>query len=371
MHDESRRSFLKKLGIVSAMLAAQRTGLSSFMTVGPKAFDFLVVGDSIVWGQGLAEKDKFCTLTADWLRKEVFAGRRDVDLKMKAHSGATLRFHADEADKYKKAGRDEAYYYDPELTVSFPSVWKQIEVAASEYRAAGNATGADLIMLSGGINDITISKVLDPFGDNSKLPGEIEKYCRDGLFDVLEHAAVNHPNALIAVVGYLPMLGPKTPGSKLLNVWLESMKFPRFAKPFANNGVVRPLFFNKIRRKSIARSRIWIDQSNKCQQAAVDRLNAKFAQPRAIFIESPITEDTCFETPNTLLFRMGKNGAIDDPLYRERVAVCHEAIPGLKAATHIDYSMRLCEIATAGHPNVAGSRAYADVIKAKLAPLVC
>ena len=244
-------------------------------------------------------------------------------------------------------------------------------MAAQEYRAAGNAKGADLIMLSGGINDITISKVLDPFGDNSKLPGVIEKYCGDGLVDVLDHAAEIHPNALIAVVGYFPMLSPKTSGSQLMNVLLEKNGFPRFAKPVANNAIVRLFFFDKLRKKGIVRSRIWIDESNKNQQAAVDRLNAKFAQPRAIFIESPITEDTCFETPNTLLFRMGKNGAIDDPLYRERVAVCHEAIPGLKAATHIDYSMRLCEIATAGHPNVAGSRAYADVIKAKLAPLVC
>lgn len=38
-------------------------------------------------------------------------------------------------------------------------------------------------------------------------------------------------------------LSPKTPSSKLLNNWLESMSFPRFLKPFANNGVIRPIFF--------------------------------------------------------------------------------------------------------------------------------
>ena len=369
MHSESRREFLKQLGAAAAFVLATRGAGALAESDEKRAFEFLIVGDSIVWGQGLAEKDKFCSLTADWLRKEVFAGRRDVDLKMKAHSGSTLRFHTVEAEKYKSAGRDEAYPYAPELTVSFPSIWKQIEVAAGEYHAAGNARGADLIMLSGGINDITISKVLDPFGDNSKLPGEIEKYCGNGLFDVLDHAAENHPNALIAVVGYFPMLSPKTPSGKLLNVWLESMRFPRFAKPIANNGIVRPLFFNKLRRKSIARSRIWIDESNKSQQAAVDRLNAKFARPRAVFIKSPITEDTCFETPNTLLFRMNKNGVVEDPLYRERLAECHEALPALKASTHIDYSLRLCEIATAGHPNAAGSRAYAEAIKTQLAPL--
>ena len=370
MRSESRREFLKQLGTAAAFVLATRGAGALAESDEKRAFEFLVVGDSIIWGQGLAEKDKFCSLTADWLRKEVFAGRRDVDLKMKAHSGSTLRFHKDEAEKYKKAGRDESYSYDPELTVSFPSIWKQIEVAAQEYRAAGNAKGADLIMLSGGINDITISKVLDPFGDNRKLPGVIEKYCGDGLVDVLDHAAEIHPNALIAVVGYFPMLSPKTSGSQLMNVLLEKNGFPRFAKPVANNAVVRLFFFDKLRKKGIVRSRIWIDESNKNQQVAVDRLNAKYGRHRAIFIKSPITEDTCFGTPNTLVFRMNKNGSLEDPLYRERVAVCYETLPALKAATHIDYSRHLCEIATAGHPNAAGSRAYAEVIKSAIMPVL-
>jgi hypothetical protein len=190
------------------------------------------------------------------------------------------------------------------------------------------------------------------------------------MFDVIEHAAKHNPNAMIVVVGYFPMVSPKTPSSKLFNNWLESMGFPRILKPFANNRLTRKLYFNKLRKKGIARSRIWLEESNKNFQSAVEKLNTKFDKPRAVFVQSPITEDTCLETPNTLLFRMGKDNAVEDPLYRERAADCVNALPELKKTTGIDYPVRLCEIAAVGHPNPAGSLAYAEAIKTTLTPFL-
>ena len=370
MHSESRRDFLKRLGAFTAVLLSGGDTLRSFAREQERPFEFLVVGDSVIWGQGLAEKDKFYALTAEWLRKEGLGSPREVNLNVNSHSGSTLKFHADEAEKYKKVGRDETFYYKPEINVAFPSIWKQIEVAADEYKQQGIVGGADLIMLTGGITDMTVSKVLDPYGDNRKLTPLIEKYLRDDMFDVIEHAAKLNPNAKIAVVGYFPMLSPKSSKSRMFNGWLESLSVPRFLKPFANNPIIRPLFFNRLGNKGIERSRIWLRESNRCILEAVDKLNAKFSTPRAVFIESPITEETCLETPNTLLFRMHKNGAVEDPLYRERTAQCREALPKLKKETKIDYPVRLCEIAAVGHPNPAGSKAYATVITEKLKTFV-
>lgn len=371
MTNFTRRDFLKALAAASAVFAASLKGISfSFAADEDRPFEFLVVGDSIVWGQGLDEKDKFYTLTADWLRNSALGQPRDVNVKVKAHSGSTLKFHDEEAEKYRKAGRDETYYYKPEVNVGFPSVWKQIEVGANEYRSEWKPSGADLIMLTGGITDIGVGKVLDPFGDNKKLAPLIEKYCRDDMFDVIEHAAALHPNAIIVVVGYFPILSPKSSKSRLFNNWLESMSFPRGLKSLANNGVIRPLFFNRLGRKGIARSRIWFDESNRCLQAAVDKLNKKYERPRAVFVRSPVTEDSCLETPNSLLFKMGKKGVVEDPLYQTRTAECDKALPELKKTTGIDYPVRLCEIAAVGHPNPAGARAYAEVIKTALSSIL-
>ena len=178
----------------------------------------MVIGDSFIWGQGLNESQKIYSLTADWLGGGSGSEGRDDAAKVKAHSGATIKFRKEEALAYQRAGRDETYRYDPEVNVGFPSMWKQVEVAAEEYRAAGKPNGADLILISGGITDISVAKLLDPFGDEKLLPGLIERYCRDDMFDLLEHAARHNPNAVIAVVGYFPIVSNKTIGSRLFNV---------------------------------------------------------------------------------------------------------------------------------------------------------
>jgi hypothetical protein len=181
MPDTSRRDFLKQLGTVSAAILLGR-GLLTGATDGSGKLNFLVVGDSLVWGQGLEEKDKFYTLTAEWLRREAFGSPRAVDLKVKAHSGSNLKFHADDAEAYRKARRDETFPYKPEVNIGFPSIWKQIEIAAAEYKAAGDVDGAGLIMMTGGLTDISVAKLLDPKGDDKLLPAMIEKYCRDDMF---------------------------------------------------------------------------------------------------------------------------------------------------------------------------------------------
>ncbi len=371
MSDISRRDFLKWLSKASAAILASPVVPGIFAADGDSStFEMLVVGDSIVWGQGLDEKDKFYSLIADWLRHDVFGGRREVNLKVKAHSGSTLKFHQEDAEKYKKAGRDETYHYDPEVNIGFPSIWRQIEVASDEYKAAGDRQGADLIMLTGGITDITVSKVLDPHGDDTKLPPLIEKYCRDEMFDVISHAAELNPNAVIAVIGYFPMVSPSSVPSRLFNSYLESMSFPRPFKPFVNNGIMRPLFFKHLQKRGIERSRIWVTESNKQLKTAVDKLNEKSGRTRAIFVRSPITEATNFETPNTLLFRMGKGGRTADPLYVSRKSQCDTELPELNRSTGIKYPVRLCEIAAVGHPDPAGARAYAEAIKAALGPVI-
>jgi hypothetical protein len=337
--------------------------------IAQRPYELLVVGDSLVWGQGLEEKDKFYTLTHDWLRTGAFGGSRDVNLKVKAHSGSTVKFHSDEAEKYKKIERDETYPFKPEVNVSFPSSFKQIEVASDEYKAEGKP-GADLIMITGCITDITTSRVYNPKGDDNELRQEAQKYCRDDMFDLLERAGELHPNALIAVIGYFPAIGPNSSNGKLMNAWLEALSASGFKKALVNNPIVRPLVFNKLKKRAIERSRIWVEESDKGLSAAVDKLNAKYGKTRAVFVRTPLTDDDASETPNTKLFRMGKHGIVDDPMAKSRIKDCNEALPKLKAETGIVFPIRLCEIAAIGHPNPAGAKAYAEALKLAVAPLL-
>lgn len=354
-----RRAFLKAFSAsaVAAVLGGPRVVLGQ----DGRPFEFLVAGDSLIWGQGLAETDKFYSLTAEWLRK---SRGKNVKVKVKAHSGSTLKFHPDEAAKYAQIGRDENFFYKPEVNVGFPSIYKQIDTAADEYKKEGKS--ADLIMVGGGITDITTSKVFDPKGDDEQLKRDIARYLREDMFDVLDLAASRNPNAKIIVVGYFPVITKYSNSGKLLNAWLEALSFPRFLKFVPNNPLVRPIFFNKLRRRAIERSRIWLETSNTCISEAVARLNQKLRLERAFFVPSPLTDEHATEAPNTRLFRMGKGGYVKDVMARERTRDCRETLPKLKKETGIDYPVRLCEIAAIGHPDPAGSRMYADAIIKRL-----
>ena len=360
MRHRSKSRELRK-ALAAVLISAFAACPASLVGQSAKPFEVLVVGDSLIWGQGLEEKDKIFTKVASWLRDGALGSTRRVDVKVKAHSGSTLKFHADEAEAYRRARRDETFYYPPEVNVSFPSTWKQIEVAASEYNAAGKSS-ADLILLSGCITDITVAKVLDPKGDNDMLKRWAKKYCHDDMLDVLDHAARLNPEAAIAVVAYFPMISPRSNGVRLFNSWLEARGTPRLLKGFMNNALMRKLYFQKTGDKAIARSRLWFEESTKNLESAVDDFNRKYERPRAIFVRSPLTEENSVEAPNTLLFKMGKRGIPEDPVFPQRKADCDAALPELKRSTGLVYPVRFCEVAGVGHPNRAGSRAYADAV---------
>ncbi len=102
----SRRKFIKQIGAFSVLLLTGRNAFSlPHFIENNKDFEMLVVGDSIVSGQGLREEDKFYTLTKNWLQHEVFQNKRKVKLKNYSHSGARLFL----AEYEKKALQDAVY----------------------------------------------------------------------------------------------------------------------------------------------------------------------------------------------------------------------------------------------------------------------
>ncbi len=179
MNNISRRDFFRSLAATSLAAVVGRSSIfRSFNSDRP--FELLVVGDSLIWGQGLEEKDKSYSLFAEWLRREAFGQPRDVNIKVKAHSGATIYFDAKEAAKYRAAGRDENYFYNGEVNVSTPSIAKQVETAAAEYIMQGRTRGADLVLLTAGVTDISVEGVLNPYEDPQKLKPLIEKCVESG-----------------------------------------------------------------------------------------------------------------------------------------------------------------------------------------------
>lgn len=361
----SRRRFLKQIGAAAAFVFTSQSVLSfpRFWFVGGiEDFEMLVIGDSLVGGQGLKEEYKFYTLTKNWLETEFFKGNRKVSLKIKAHSGSKIYLGDDEIKAMGEAEKDLDEFYHPEINFSFPSMNTQIDVAKKEYGDEGiRVEDVKLIMLSGGITNLDTSYLINPFKKNKPLRRKITKYCNEEMFRLLQYTAKTFPDALIMVIGYYPMVSKKSSSGAIYNTLLEFYEFPGLTKPLMNN-ILTKQFFKILHTKMNKRSRIWAEGSNREFQNAVNRLNTKYGSQKAVFVKSPITGETTFETKNTLLWRMGKKGRSEDQLYDVRQIECPKAIEQVKDVK-LEFKQRFCELSGLGHPNIDGSRVYAEAIE--------
>lgn len=362
----SRRQFLETTAIAAGgMLMLRRFSFGQTATeVAP--FEFLVAGDSLMYGQGLDEKDKIYTLAKNWLERDVFAGKRAVNLKMKAHSGATLFLHDEPAAALRKAGKPENTFYNSEIPVGYPSIRTALATAKEEY---DDPSKVELIMLSGGITDIAVANILNIFGSARAFRAAVPVYCNDKLYELLRFAVESFPNARVAVLGYYPMVSKRSSTHAVFNAVLEMFSFPRFSKPFLNNFLTSPIL-KMMRQKVINRSRFWAENSALEQRKAIARINSDFGAEKAIFVPSPITDASCVGTKNSLLWGMAKKGRTNDPYYDRRRAACRTELAPLIKNKEIDYSVRFCELAGVGHPNVEGAKAYAASIKQTLEPIL-
>ena len=368
MNAYSRREFIKGLGASAAMLLASHSILSlpKFgFSDDSKTFEMLVVGDSHISGQGLQEKNKFYYLVFQWLQTEVFGTERTVNLKVKAHSGSRIELHEDELEAMLKVGDDVNKFYPREANLSSPSIKAQIDVARKEY---AQAEAVDLVMLSGGITDVLVANTISPFIKEEKVRALIHRYCNESMGKLLEKTTDAFPNALVVVIGYFPIISTKSDMNKITRYLFKAVKFPHPLQFAFTNGLTKQ-FMKILRKKMARRSRLWVTESNRETREAIARVNAKFDRQRIIFVESPITEENCFGTKNSLLWETDKDNLPADERYSERKEMCPQVFDEIKFDHYGKMSVRLCELAAIGHPNVEGARSFAEAVKKALKPV--
>ena len=188
MREFSRRKFIKQIGAVSTLLLTGRNIFSlPALADNSKDFEILIVGDSIVTGQGLKEEDKFYTLTKNWLQGEVFDEKRKVNLQNYSHSGARLFLAEHEKKALQNAEREVDEFHFSELNISFPSMKTQIDVAARNYQKEGKSVDdVNLIMLSGGLTNLSTSYILNGYKKNKTLRQRIDKSCNHQMYKFLQ-----------------------------------------------------------------------------------------------------------------------------------------------------------------------------------------
>jgi lysophospholipase L1-like esterase len=279
-----------------------------------------VIGDSVVWGQGLAQEHKTAGILARHLAAEI---------QMMAHSGAKIGIR----DSYTVTMPSR------EVPCFFPTILQQLQ------SFTGDPARVKWVLMNGGSNDVEIQRVLNPMTPQFELELHTRNYCGRDLLTILQQVTGKFANALVLVLGYYPALSHQSrpEGVEALFELVHGVKFaPLFD---------RALFRNEIVEHCL---RFW-KLSTGLLRSAVGHVNREAGSVRALFVDSGLEEVNAAYAPESLLWELDLDapGLAPDEVVEERRAACELVGAG-------DLQKRQILLSSAGHPNVAGAARMAE-----------
>lgn len=291
-----------------------------------------MIGDSVVWGQGLAAEHKSATLLAHYL---------GANVKMLAHAGA-------------KIGIRDSYTVtmpSPEVPCFFPTILQQLQSFSGDHNAPispaqmNDPAQVKWVLMNGGINDVEVQRVFNPMVPQYELELHTRNYCGRDMQTLLLQVTSKFPNALVLVLGYYPALSQQSApeGIERLFSLVHGVRFAPLmdANVFRNEIVEHCLRFWKL--------------SIGLMRGAVEQVNRATGQTRAVFVDSGLTETNASYAPQSLLWEIaeGENPPAPDEVAPERIKACELAEAGL-------LQKQQCLFSAAGHPNIAGAALMAE-----------
>jgi aryl-phospho-beta-D-glucosidase BglC (GH1 family)/lysophospholipase L1-like esterase len=317
---------------------------SNRLAVELDTFRMLVIGDSVLWGQGLQEQEKLHRLLRSRIKANV--GGIGTYVEMRAHSGAVIGFRDDDTpdptDEDSLCG---------EAPTSYPTVLQQC------VDPLARPDTVDLVLVNGGINDVNARNILNPLaGTNEALKTRIDRYCRRHMQLLLEAAGQTYPNAQIVATGYYPMLS-KESDLAFIDLFLVGLGVAGI-NPLGPVGALLaiPLGLD-LKNKVVARSLLFDRESKRALKRAVDNANTTLGGDRVVRVLPGFRPENAVFAPESWLW--GLNGDLtprDVAIAPARERCCRDA------GARVDYG--ICTRASVGHPNPRGAQAYADAIAA-------
>jgi hypothetical protein len=280
----------------------------------------LVIGDSVVWGQGLAEEHKTASILARHL---------GAKMEMLAHSGA-------------KIGLRDSYTVtmpSGEVPCFFPTILQQLQ------GYAGDPTEVRWVLMNGGINDVEIQRVFNPMVPQYELELHIRNYCGRDFLMLLRSTVQRFKNAQILVLGYYPCVSHQSrrEGIEMLYSLVHGVRFA-------------PVLDADLFREAVVEHclRFW-RLSTGLLRGAVENVNREARSTRALFVDTGMREANAAYAPQSLLWELDLNDPERAP---DEAAAARQAAAELVGAGPLQ--MRQCRLSSAGHPNVAGAAGMAQ-----------
>jgi lysophospholipase L1-like esterase len=340
----------------------------------------LVLGDSIMWGQGLREEEKFSSRVKCWLQERT---NREVKVHVEAHSGAVIS-----AESAARLGFTAA---NGEVNLPTPTVNEQLDHAIQFYRE--DRSSPALILLNGCINDVGVKSLLAASTPLDDLRARARKSCGEGMYGLLQRVRKSFSQSHVLVTSYYPIASLQTDDNAFLRLLVKKLNNQR---PEA-----RRMTDKEMRARLIAISDEWYRTSTASLMEAVAKTNAEAAPesspPKVTFVEIQFGPEHVFAAPDTLLWNFmfastnltGFTRLIvllsfgtaayktNDHVRQSRIKSCEQTFKkpkGIKEDKDQKNARQdlflICRYASLGHPNQMGALIYTEAIKAQLQQII-
>ncbi len=310
-------------------------------------YQFVTIGDSIIWGQGLENKNKFRVRAFEHLKQQ-FTDPVEFRTPINgAHSGAHLltsqppnpaTFHGEVPD-----GR--------------PSIREQaidIVKAISQSKKV-SVQDVRLILMDGTINDVGVQHISMPW-DQSQHIRSVVQACEAEMSKLLGDLKTWFPNTSIIVTGYYAAISPSTGVLGLIQGPLPVVRpgLPAPGMPPQAFGFLLYLScLNQFNPLDGAASWIcdnWALFSQLTNQALASAVTLNGGPAQGLYFVDPgFTPDNAFDAPQCLLWGLSNDGRPCDDARGFRIQKCKDASR---------YNDLFCYLASVCHPDVDGASIY-------------
>ena len=353
--------------LLSPFVCAQNTQ----STVKP--LNLLVLGDSILWGQGLKEEHKAWHQVKSWLEQTT---GREVREKIEAHSGAVIGSAGDQTD-------NSTVWLDGEINRAVPTVNEQISYALRSY---SDRSQVDLVLVDGCINDIDARRLLNASNTPAGIRELAQAKCGAPVEALLEKIASSFPHAHVIITGYYPIISEKTSNDLFMRALGKRLYTPAPGSPRISD--------KELRRRLIAISQEWYDASNEKLADSAKSVDAKLAasgsRQRTLFARVEFLPDYAFGSHGSRLWGFDASplrkllvilafGRVsirtNDETRSQRSESCEQVFKRPEGETKDqkrarEWRLMLCKLAALGHPNRKGSAMYVEAITNQLKLLI-
>ncbi len=363
-------------GVVGAILTSSTPALcqtSESRQVKPveRQLNMLVLGDSVLWGEGLKTEHKSWYQVKTWL--EANTGRVVIE-RIEAHSGAVIE---------AKDATESMTAEDGEVNLASPTVSQQTDRALRHYT---DGSKVDLVLVNGCANDIGSQNLLNAAITTDEIRRLTEAKCGPPIENLLRKITSSFASAHVIITGYYSFFSEKTRN----DFFMRAM-----ARRFFKDNPGAPKMSSKITLERLtANSKEWYEASNRSIAAAVAKVNAELglrdSRPRVVFAQIHFLPEHSFKAPETRLWGFNPSpfkrllvllsfGRVqletNDERRKQRNRSCDEFYRRQASDTRDQKKDRenrrlTCRYAALGHPNRKGAIFYAQEITSQLKSMI-